>query len=118
MRTLTFSEARSNLKEVLDRVEADADFTIITRRDAGAAVVMSLDTFNSWRETLYLLSSPANARHLAKSLAELDAGKGQPYALIEPKPPVRVHEQRAPYVHKPRKSGTKKTAKKSAKQHA
>ncbi len=100
MRTLTFSEARSNLKDVLDRVVDDADVTIITRRDAGDVVVMSLDTWNSWRETEYLLSSPANARHIAKSIAELDAGKGRGRELIDPPVAAQVREPRARYAVK------------------
>ncbi len=63
---------------MLDRVVDDADVTIITRRDAGDVVVMSLDTWNSWRETLYLMSSPANARRLNESIAQARAGKAQP----------------------------------------
>jgi len=97
MRTVNFSDARNNLKDVLDRVVADSDVTIITRRDADDVVVMSLSTWNSWKETEYLLASPANARHLRKSLAELDAGKGVPRELIEPRKSAGVQEPRAPY---------------------
>ncbi|HMX99078.1 MAG TPA: type II toxin-antitoxin system Phd/YefM family antitoxin [Agitococcus sp.] len=46
----------------------DADCTIITRRDAEDAVVMSLNHYNSLMETVHLLRSPANAAHLAKSI--------------------------------------------------
>ena len=42
----------------------NSDYTIITRRDADDAVVMSLDYFNSLLETVHLLKSPANAAHL------------------------------------------------------
>lgn len=101
MRTVNFSEARSNLKGVLDRVVDDADVTIITRRDAGDVVVMSLDTWNSWRETEYLLASPANARHLANSMAELNAGKGVERELIEPRKAAGVQEPKAGYRVKP-----------------
>jgi len=44
--------------------------TIICSDKGNKAVLMSLDEFNSWQETLYLLSSPANAEHLRKSIAE------------------------------------------------
>nr|WP_292834260.1 type II toxin-antitoxin system Phd/YefM family antitoxin [Nostoc sp. JL33] len=47
MKVISFSEARNSLKTVLDRVTEDADYTIITRRDADDAVVMSLEFFNS-----------------------------------------------------------------------
>lgn len=75
MRVVNFSEARNNLKTVLDQVIDDADYTVITRRDAEDAVVMSLDSFNSFLETFHLLKSPANAEHLAKSIAQYRNGK-------------------------------------------
>ena len=68
MQVVSFTEARNNLKSVLDQVVNDADCTIITRRDAEDAVVMSLDYYNSLMETVHLLKSPANAAHLAKSI--------------------------------------------------
>ena len=37
--------------------------------------ILSLDEFNSWQETLYLLSNPANAEHLRRSIQEDKAGK-------------------------------------------
>lgn len=75
MRIVSFSEARNSLKNVIDRVIDDADYTIIARRDAPDAVVMSLETFNSLMETVHLLKSPANAAHLARSIEEFRQGK-------------------------------------------
>lgn len=75
MRVVSYTEARNSLKSVLDGVVDDADITIITRRDAQDAVVMSLSYFQSMAETLHLLESPANAAHLASSIAEHKAGK-------------------------------------------
>jgi antitoxin YefM len=77
MRIINFSEARNNLKSVLDRVVEDADYTIITRRDSEDAVVMSLETFNSYMETFHLLRSPANAAHLLKSIEQYKNGNVQ-----------------------------------------
>ena len=68
MRVVTFTEARNNLKTVLDHVVDDADYIVITRRDTEDTVVMSLDYFNSLLETVHLLKSPANAAHLARSI--------------------------------------------------
>ncbi|MEG3932118.1 MULTISPECIES: type II toxin-antitoxin system prevent-host-death family antitoxin [unclassified Microcoleus] len=75
MNIVSFSEARNNLKAVLDRVVEDTDYTIITRRDAEDAVVMSLEFFNSLLETVHLLKSPANAAHLERSIAQFKQGK-------------------------------------------
>lgn len=75
MNIVSFSEARNNLKAVLDRVVQDTDYTIITRRDAEDAVVMSLEFFNSLLETVHLLKSPANAAHLERSIAQFKQGK-------------------------------------------
>lgn len=83
MRVINFSEARNNLKSVLDQVIDDADYTVITRRDSEDAVVMSLETFNSLIETFHLIKSPANAGHLAKSIAQYRKGETQERELID-----------------------------------
>lgn len=82
MDTVTFTDARNNLRSVLDRVADDADYTIITRRDAGDAVVMSLQQFNGLLETVHLLSSPANAAHLARSIGHYRDGKAIEHELV------------------------------------
>lgn len=82
MRVINFSEARNQLKTVLDQVVDDSSYTIITRRDADDAVVMSLDQFNGLMETVHLLKSPANAAHLSKSIQQYRAGKTEEHGLI------------------------------------
>jgi antitoxin YefM len=83
MRVVNFSEARNNLKAVIDGVVEDADYAVISRRDAPDAVLMSLDTYNSLMETVYLLKSPANAAHLQRSVEQLRAGKTKPQPLAD-----------------------------------
>jgi len=82
MRTVSFSEARKRLKSVLDQVVDDADCTVIKRRDTEDAVVMSLDYFNSLMETVYLLKSPANMTHLAKSIEQFRQGEARGRDLL------------------------------------
>ena len=82
MEIVTFSEARNQLKAVLDRVVDDADYTIITRRDAEDTVVMSLDYFNSLLETVHLLKSPENAAHLERSIAQWRQGQVNEHELL------------------------------------
>lgn len=83
MKIVTFSEARNKLKAILDGVVNDADYTIITRRDAEDAVVMSLEYFNSLLETVYLLKSPANAAHLERSIAQYKQGQVVEKSLLD-----------------------------------
>ena len=82
MRVINFSEARNTLKSVLDQVVNDCDYTIISRRDADDAVVMSLDQFNGLMETVYLLKSPANVAHLAKSIEQYRKGQTSERSLV------------------------------------
>lgn len=83
MHIVSFSDARNSLKKVLDRVVEDADTTIITRRDSADAVVMSLDHYNSLMETVHLLRSPANAKHLSESIAQYREGRVVQRDLID-----------------------------------
>ncbi len=83
MRVISFSDARNKLKSVLDQVVNDADYTVITRRDAEDAVVMSLDHFNGLMETVHLLKSPVNAAHLAKSIKQYRSGKTEEHELTD-----------------------------------
>ena len=85
MRVINYSDARSQLKQVIDQVVADADVTVISRRDADDAVLMSLDTYNSMVETMHLLRSPENARHLAKSIAQYQKGQVKTKGVLDAK---------------------------------
>lgn len=83
MDIVSFSEARNNLKAVLDRVVEDADYTVITRRDAEDVVVMSMELFNRLMETDYLLKSSANASHLERSISQFKQGKAIERNLLD-----------------------------------
>ena len=82
MRVVNYSEARNSLKSVLDGVAQDHDITIINRRDGADAVVMGLAHYQSMVETIYLLATPANAAHLAKSIAQHKAGNATRRQLV------------------------------------
>jgi antitoxin YefM len=83
MNVISYTDARNNLKSVLDRVIDDADVAVITRKEGQHAVVMGQDYYNSVMETLHLMSSPSNAVHLAKSIAELRASKAIKRELLD-----------------------------------
>ena len=79
MQAVTYSEARNNLASMMDKTIEDRETIIITRRGGDSSVLMSLDDYNSWKETEHLLNSPANAKRLLDSIENVKAGK----ALLE-----------------------------------
>jgi len=76
MKTMTYTESRARYAEVLDQV-------VITRQGHESAVIIALDEYESLMETVYLMQSPANARHLRESIARHRAGEGVVHDLIE-----------------------------------
>jgi antitoxin YefM len=84
MRTIHFSDARSNLKAVMDQTIDDHDAVLITRRDAPNVVIMSQAQYDSWMETMHLLSSPANAERLLRSIKQHRAGRAEKHGVINP----------------------------------
>ena len=83
MDTITYSDARANLAKTMDRVCDDRAPVVITRRNGGAVVMLSLRDYEGLEETAHLLTSPANARRLLESLEELKAGGGVERRLRE-----------------------------------
>lgn len=84
MDAVTEEDAQKNLGRLIRRVVADAEPTIVIGDEGDRIVLMPQDEFNAWQETLYLLSSPANADHLQRSIAQMHEGKVQYHDLIEP----------------------------------
>jgi antitoxin YefM len=83
MKAISYSEARENLKSVIDKVVADHTPVAITRQRGEGAVLISESDWASIEETLYLLRSPANAQRLLNAIAGLEAGKGEEHELIK-----------------------------------
>ena len=77
MQAITLKDAKRNLPRLVEQVLADAEPRIVVTDRGDQVVVMPLEEFNSWKETLYLLSNPANAAHLRRSIAEAEAGKAE-----------------------------------------
>lgn len=76
MDAITYSTARANLANTMDRVCNDHEPLIITRSGEQAVVMLSLEDYNALEETAYLLRSPANARRLLSATGQLHGGKG------------------------------------------
>ena len=78
MDAMTTQQARHDLDGLIDRVIDNVQPTILCNDKGNKAVLMSLDEFSSWQETLYLLSNPVNAKHLLNSIQESKVGRVTP----------------------------------------
>lgn len=82
MRTTTYTDARNNLKGLMNKVCADHTPTVITNNATKEEVVMlSLEDYNALEETSYLMRSPKNASRLLASKNETAKGKYKKRAL-------------------------------------
>jgi len=83
MTVISVNEAKQNLEKVIERVIDDAEPAVLRTESGDEVVLLSKNDFNSWNETVYLLSNPANAAHLTKSIEEASAGRTEEKELIE-----------------------------------
>ena len=83
MRTMTYSESRAKYAETLNAVVDDREEVVITRSGHDPVVIVSLEDYESLKETAYLLRSPANARRLLDSINRLEDGEGVERGLAE-----------------------------------
>jgi antitoxin YefM len=83
MNAVTVREAQQNLEQLIARVIDDAEPTIVVSERGEQAVLLSLEEYNSWRETLHLLASPANARRLQTAILEVQTGNVQERELLD-----------------------------------
>ena len=77
MRTVNFTELRKNLKGYLDGVLNNSEPLIIHRPANPSVVVISLNEYNSLRETEYIMASPAMMQRIKDSEREVVEGKGK-----------------------------------------
>ena len=81
MRTMSYSQSRAHYAEVLDSVVDDREEIVITRAGKEPVVIVSLDDYQSMKETVYLMRSPENARRLRESIEQLERGEGVEHEL-------------------------------------
>jgi len=72
MQAVFYSQARNNLRSIIDKVCADFDEYLITTKDNKAAVIMSYAEYSSMKETMYLLSSKTNRDRLHDAVEQID----------------------------------------------
>ena len=72
MKNFSYNGSAEQYIEVVDYVKEHYQEAVITRAEHEPTVVMPLSEYESLRETMYLMSSPANARRLMDSVARLE----------------------------------------------
>jgi antitoxin YefM len=73
MQAITLQDANDRLPDLVAEVLNDAEVRIVVTESGEQVVLMPLDQFNSWQETMHLLASPADARHLRQSISEAES---------------------------------------------
>lgn len=83
MRRFRPSLAGRRSARTLDAVVNDREEVVITRAGHEPVVIVSLDEYESLKETAYLLRSPQNAARLIASIRRLESGEGAEHDLAE-----------------------------------
>jgi len=72
MQAVFYSQARNNLREIINKVCDDFDEYIITTKDDKSAVILSYDEYSAMKETMYLLSSKNNRDRLGDAVEQIE----------------------------------------------
>jgi prevent-host-death family protein len=83
VKTLSVSEAKMKLSSLVDEVSTVDQEVMITRNGRPAAVLVSPDEYESWKETLAVRSDPELMREIKKGLGALRKGRARLYTLDE-----------------------------------
>ena len=83
MKTLSLSEAKAKLSRLVEAVERRGEEVVIMRNGRPAAVLVSPDEYESWKETLAIRSDKELMREIKAGLAALKARKARLYTLAE-----------------------------------
>lgn len=76
MKTANFTDLRSNLKGYIDSVIDDSETVIVNRGKRTGVVLISLEEYNSLKETEYIMSSPQTMEEIRTGEKHLEAGRG------------------------------------------
>jgi prevent-host-death family protein len=81
MKTLPLSEVKMKLSALVDRVEATDEEVVITRNGRPAAILVSPDEYDSWKETVAVKSQPGLVDEIRNGLKQLRDRKTRLYTL-------------------------------------
>ena len=75
MQAVFYSQARNNLREIINKVCDDFDEYIITTKEEKSVVLISYEEYSSMKETIYLLSSKNNRDRLNNAVEQIENSK-------------------------------------------
>lgn len=79
----TYSQAREQMKTLMDRAVDDREVIVVRRRSGGAVAMIAADELEGLMETAHLLRSSKNAERLLAALARARAGDLKPISLAQ-----------------------------------
>jgi antitoxin YefM len=83
MKTLPLSEVKIKLSRIIDELNTTDEEVIITRNGTPAAVLVTAEEFESWRETNAVLSDEALMNEIRHGLKALKQKRAKLYTLEE-----------------------------------
>ncbi len=83
MKTLSVSEAKMKLSALIEAVKTTDEEIVITKNGHPAAVLVSLDEYESWRETMIIRSDADLMTEIKKGLSAIKENKASIYTLAE-----------------------------------
>jgi prevent-host-death family protein len=83
MKTLSLSEAKMKLSSLIETLRVTDEEIVITKNGSPAAVLISPDEFESWKETISIRSDSSLMGEIQKGLKELKEKKSRLYSLDE-----------------------------------
>jgi antitoxin YefM len=79
----TYTQARANLKALMDEASDSREPVIIRRRGGDDVAIIAVDELRSLIETAHLFRSPKNAERLLRALNRAQGGKGRPQSIAK-----------------------------------
>ena len=83
MKTLSLSEAKMKLSSLVDKVNTSDEEIVITKNGRPAAILVSPDEFDGWKETLLIRSDPNFLKELIQGIRALKQEQAKLYSLEE-----------------------------------
>ena len=83
MKTLPLTQARKDLPKIVDEVSGGHEHVVITKRGRPEAIVMSIDEFESWQETLEIMADRKAMAAIARAERDIKAGRVRSWEEIK-----------------------------------